>query len=1267
MRPFTFWRRWKCASIRPRRARLDVEALEDRRQPATLVAPDLLSQYDTGVSAFDNYTRNAQPFFAGTSSSSTGAQIALLIDNVAVAAFAVKRVGGSTFTLQPATPLAEGSHVARFYDSQTKAQSIALTFTIDLTAPDAPPAPTLAVGDDLANLAFQIQGAAGDRLRLSIDGQDMLTVAATGGPQTVNVDASGLGLDPFAPFVVTVAAQDAAGNTSAASDTLSVTLQIAPPAPPADLRLDPTSDTGIHDHDRITAETTLSFSGTALPGETITLLIDGSPWTSQQVGPDGTFALSASPLDAGSHQAAVKAARGAGPAGPASSPLSFTIDLTAPDVPAAPTLAAGDDLTNLTFQIQGAAGDRLRLNIAGQGVLTVIATGIPQTVNVDASDLGLDPFAPFTVTVAAQDAAGNKSDTSDALSVTLQTATPPAPPTDLRLDAAGDTGIYDDDGITAETNLTFSGTALPGETITLLIDGSPWTSQQVGAEGTFALSAGPLDAGPHEAVVQAAHGAGAAGPASTPVYFTIDLAPPVISDIAITPADLSPNDDGVNDRATFQFALSETSYVAVYFLDAENINLGYIPIGLLDAGMQEFDLDVPEFSEGTYTIVVVASDVADNIGDFAEAAFTIDLTPPAAPTIDLVAGDDTGSSAADQLTNLTTLRLTGIGEAGGTMEVREDETILGAMPVGDDGSWVMELTLEEGEHELTVVTKDIAGNSAVSAAKVVTVDSTAPLVDTGDDQAGMQGMPATLTANVSDLHPGTEGSWILVSSSNGQPVPTAEGPTLTFIPSDAGVYVFRHVATDAAGNLGEDTVILTVEDAAPTLQVDWPSAVVLGSPLIMRLGFTDSGNDPLDAWSISWGDGAHDDFAGSATTASHVYDLPGDYTLLVEARLGDTILAAVGPTVSVQPSQTPVLTNTSANAPDTAEDATNHDGATLAALAESLGILHSAGGLGLAITGADAAHGVWQYTLGDSEWSPLGEVSDALARLLVADGQTRVRFVPAKDWSGSASLTVRAWDPSGHINGTQANIVGATSASSETATVAFAVKPVNDAPVLELPATTTAFRNTDQVIGAGFSVADVESARLRISLVIDEGAIVIPDAQGLNFATGSGTPNLTLDGPIDVLNARLAALIYRPAPGYLGPVSIAVTVNDLGFSGSGGAQLATGRLEFEVVNRPPQSIAQPAYSMNANTTLNVAAPGLAAAFVDPDGDAFTVALASPPPVGILVVNADGSFRYTPPPNFVGSVSFAVQASDDVDDSEPLWVTILVKSVYGFRR
>ena len=97
--------------------------------------------------------------------------------------------------------------------------------------------------------------------------------------------------------------------------------------------------------------------------------------------------------------------------------------------------------------------------------------------------------------------------------------------------------------------------------------------------------------------------------------------------------------------------------------------------------------------------------------------------------------------------------------------------------------------------------------------------------------------------------------------------------------------------------------------------------------------------------------------------------------------------------------------------------------------------------LGIAVTAADTTNGSWWYsTNGGANWSPLGAVSVSNARLLAADGSTRLYFQPTANWSGSISnaITFRAWDRTSGLNGSTAD----TSSSSYTVldqfgTVAF--------------------------------------------------------------------------------------------------------------------------------------------------------------------------------------------------------------------------------------
>jgi hypothetical protein len=67
------------------------------------------------------------------------------------------------------------------------------------------------------------------------------------------------------------------------------------------------------------------------------------------------------------------------------------------------------------------------------------------------------------------------------------------------------------------------------------------------------------------------------------------------------------------------------------------------------------------------------------------------------------------------------------------------------------------------------------------------------------------------------------------------------------------------------------------------------------------------------------------------------------------------------------------------------------------------------------------------------------------------------------------------------------------------------------------------------------------------------------------------------------------------------------------------------------------------YTVLVNGVLNVAAGGVLANDLSPDGNPLTAVLVTGPSHGTLALNADGSFRYTPAANFVGLDTFTYQA------------------------
>lgn len=148
----------------------------------------------------------------------------------------------------------------------------------------------------------------------------------------------------------------------------------------------------------------------------------------------------------------------------------------------------------------------------------------------------------------------------------------------------------------------------------------------------------------------------------------------------------------------------------------------------------------------------------------------------------------------------------------------------------------------------------------------------------------------------------------------------------------------------------------------------------------------------------------------------------------------------------------PVLSGATTALQAQVEDDADAPGTLVGAIFGGLTITDADSGAqrGLAITAADIAHGSWEYNTGTG-WNGLGAVSETSARLLADDGTTRLRFVPAENFTGTVGLTIRAWDRTAGANGDLGDASatgGGTAFSAATATATLAVTPVNDPPVL---------------------------------------------------------------------------------------------------------------------------------------------------------------------------------------------------------------------------
>ena len=86
-------------------------------------------------------------------------------------------------------------------------------------------------------------------------------------------------------------------------------------------------------------------------------------------------------------------------------------------------------------------------------------------------------------------------------------------------------------------------------------------------------------------------------------------------------------------------------------------------------------------------------------------------------------------------------------------------------------------------------------------------------------------------------------------------------------------------------------------------------------------------------------------------------------------------------------------------------------------------------------------------------------------------------------------------------------------------------------------------------------------------------------------------------------------------------------------------------------------------AFDEDTTLIVdALTGVLANDSDPENDSLTAVLVSGPANGVLTLNDDGSFSYTPDENYNGSDSFTYKATDGTSFSNEVTVTLSVTAV-----
>ncbi|QTM65150.2 Ig-like domain-containing protein [Shewanella decolorationis] len=853
---------------------------------------------DTGSSNSDFITNDNTLIFKGTVDLDDNSTLAVTINGTTytVGSGLVIDAQGNWSVDLTGTVLPDGTYpvVATVTDAAGNSKTVTQDVVIDTTAPSATITVDNITSDDILN-AQEAAGdvtvtgtvggdaAIGDTVTMVINGTTYTTqvIALVGGGLGFSVSVAGSDLAVDTEFTATVTSSDDAGNPFSASTTSTHTVDTSASAT---ITVDNITSDDILNAQEAAGDVTVTgtVGGDAAIGDTVTMVINGTTYTTQVIALVGGglgFSVSVAGSDLAvdtEFTATVTGSDDAGNPFSASTTSTHTVDtsasatitvdnITSDDILNAQE-AAGDVTVTGTVGGDAAIGDTVTMVINGTTyttqVIALVGGGLGFSVSVAGSDLAVD--TEFTATVTGSDDAGNPFSASTTSTHTVDTSASATITVD---------NITSDDILNAQEaagDVTVTGTvggdAAIGDTVTMVINGTTYTTQVIALVGGglgFSVSVAGSDLAvdtEFTATVTGSDDAGNPFSASTTSTHTVDTsASATITVDNITSDDILNAQEAAGDVTVTGTVGGDAAIGDTVTMVINGTTYTTQVIALVGGGLG-------------FSVSVAGSDLAVDTEFTATVTGSDDAGNPFSASTTSTHTVDTSASATITVDNITSDDILNAQEAAGDVTVTG--TVGGDAAIGDTVTMVINGT--------TYTTQVIAlvggglGFSVSVAGSDLAVDTEFTATVTGSDDAGNPFSASTTSTHTVDT---SASATITVDNITSDDILNAQEAA-------GDVTVTGTVGGDAA--IG-DTVTMVINGTTYTTQVI--ALVGGGLGFSVSVAGSDLAVDTEFTATVTGSDDAGNPFSAS-TTSTHTVDTSASATITVDNITSDDILNA---------------------------------------------------------------------------------------------------------------------------------------------------------------------------------------------------------------------------------------------------------------------------------------------------------------------------------------------------------------------------------------